>query len=82
MSLLLWSALRFQPAWTTFGSALTVLFLTYLDRAGPGRFRAAEVHAGHRAAARFMSLFSIIPLVLVARSPSSAWRPARWCGAR
>jgi integral membrane sensor domain MASE1 len=38
MSLMLWSALRFQPSWTTVGSALTVLFLTYLTGLGLAGF--------------------------------------------
>jgi diguanylate cyclase (GGDEF)-like protein len=66
MSLLLWSALRFQPAWTTFGSALTVLFLTYLTGLGLAGFAPPKSTLDSALLLGFMSLFSIIPLVLVA----------------
>jgi diguanylate cyclase (GGDEF)-like protein len=66
MSLLLWSALRFQPGWTTFGSALTVLFLTYLTGLGLAGFAPPRSTLDTALLLAFMSLFSIIPLVLVA----------------
>jgi len=66
MSLLLWSALRFQPAYTTFGSALTVLFLTYLTGLGLAGFAPPKTTLDSALLLGFMSLFSIIPLVLVA----------------
>jgi diguanylate cyclase (GGDEF)-like protein len=66
MSLLLWSALRFQPAYTTFGSALTVLFLTYLTGLGLAGFSPPKTTLDSVLLLGFMSLFSIIPLVLVA----------------
>jgi diguanylate cyclase (GGDEF)-like protein len=66
MSLLLWSALRFQPFWTTFGSALTVLFFTYLTGLGLAGFARPRTTLDTAMLLGFMSLFSIIPLVLVA----------------
>jgi len=66
MSLLLWSALRFQPFFTTFGSAFTVLFLTYLTGLGLAGFSPPQTTLDTALLLAFMSLFSIIPLVLVA----------------
>jgi diguanylate cyclase (GGDEF)-like protein len=66
MSLLLWSALRFQPAWTTIGSAATVLFLTYLTGLGLAGFAPPKSTLDSVLLLGFMSLFTIIPLVLVA----------------
>lgn len=66
MSLLLWSALRFQPSWTTVGSALTVLFLTYLTGLGLAGFSSPKTTLDSALLLGFMSLFAIIPLVLVA----------------
>src|SRR5687768_534098 len=66
MSLLLWSALRFQPAWTTMGSAATVLFLTYLTGLGLAGFSQPKTTLDSALLLGFMSLFAIIPLVLVA----------------
>jgi diguanylate cyclase (GGDEF)-like protein len=66
MSLLLWSALRFQPSWTTFGSAFTVLFLTYLTGLGLAGFAPPKTTLDSALLLGFMSLFSVIPLVLVA----------------
>ncbi len=66
MSLLLWSALRFPPAWTTLGSAATVLFLTYLTGLGLAGFAPPKSTLDSVLLLGFMSLFTIIPLVLVA----------------
>src|SRR4249919_183980 len=66
MSLLLWSALRFQPSFTTYGSALTVLFLSYLTGKGLAGFSPPKTTLDSALLLGFMSLFAIIPLVLVA----------------
>ena len=66
MSLLLWSALRFQPLWTTTGTALSVLFLTTLTGLGMAGFKAPENTLDSALLLGFMSLFGTLPLVLVA----------------
>jgi diguanylate cyclase (GGDEF)-like protein len=66
MSMLLWSALRFEPGWTTVGSAATILFLTYLTGLGLAGFAPPSTTADSALLLGFMALFAIIPLVLVA----------------
>ena len=66
MALLLWSALRFQPLWTTVGTAVTVLFLTTLTGLGLAGFDAPGSFLDSALLLGFMSLFGTIPLVLVA----------------
>lgn len=66
MALLLWSALRFQPLWTTLGAAITVLFLTTLTGLGLAGFDAPATFLDSALLLGFMGLFGTIPLVLVA----------------
>jgi diguanylate cyclase (GGDEF)-like protein len=66
MSLLLWSALRFQPGWTTLGTCAAVLFLTTLTGLGLAGFRAPVGTLDSALLLGFMTLFAILPLVLVA----------------
>ena len=66
MSLLLWSALRFHPLWTTAGTCVAVLFLTTLTGLGMAGFRAPENTLDASLLLGFMSLFGTLPLVLVA----------------
>lgn len=66
MSLLLWSALRFQPIWTTVGTGLAVLFLTWLTGLGLAGFKPPVGPLDSCLLLGFMSLFATIPLVLVA----------------
>ena len=66
MSLLLWSALRFQPIWTTMGACLAVFFLTTLTGLGLAGFKAPVGTLDSALLLGFMSLFATIPLVLVA----------------
>ena len=66
MSLLLWSALRFHPLWTTAGTCVAVLFLTTLTGLGMAGFRAPENTLDDSLLLGFMSLFGTLPLVLVA----------------
>ena len=66
MSLLLWSALRFQPIWTTMGACLAVFFLTTLTGLGLAGFKAPVGALDSALLLGFMSLFATIPLVLVA----------------
>ena len=66
MSLLLWSALRFQPLWTTLGTSVTVLFLTSLTGLGLAGFKPPETSLDSALLLGFMSLVGTLPLVLVA----------------
>ena len=66
MSLLLWSALRFQPLWTALGTCVTVLFLTSLTGLGLAGFRPPESSLDSALLLGFMCLVGTLPLVLVA----------------
>ena len=66
LSMLLWSALRFQPLWTALGTSVTVLFLTSLTGMGLAGFRPPQGPLDSALLLGFMSLFATIPLVLVA----------------
>ncbi len=66
LTLLVWSALRFEPTWTALGTAVTVLFLTTLTGLGLAGFEAPTGSLDSALLLGFMSLFGTIPLVLVA----------------
>ena len=66
MSLLLWSALRFPPIWTTLGACASVLFLSWLIGLGLAGFKPPQGMLDSVLLLSFMGLFSVIPLVLVA----------------
>jgi diguanylate cyclase (GGDEF)-like protein len=66
LALLLWSALRFQPEWTTLGTAVAVLFLTTLTGLGLGGFKPPAQLLDSVLLLAFMGLFATIPLVLMA----------------
>ena len=66
LSLLMWSALRFQPLWTAAGTMLTVLFLTSLTGLGLAGFRAPTGTLDAALLLCFMGLVATVPLVLVA----------------
>ena len=66
MSLLVWSALRFQPMWTHVGTCVSVLFLTTLTGLGLAGFKPPVTTLDSVLLLGFMSLFATIPLVLVA----------------
>lgn len=66
MSLMLWSALRFQPVWTAAGAGVTVLFLTSLTGMGLAGFSPPQTTLDSGLLLGFMALFGTIPLVLVA----------------
>ena len=66
MSLLVWSALRFQPLWTTAGMTVTVLFLTSLTGLGLAGFEAPADTLDASLLLCFMGLLATVPLVLVA----------------
>ena len=66
MALLLWSALRFEPLWTTLGTSIAVLFLTTLTGLGLAGFRSPVGALDSGLLLGFMGLVATIPLVLVA----------------
>ncbi len=66
LSLLLWSALRFQPIWTTLGTSLVVFFLTSLTGLGLAGFHAPSVSFDTAALLAFMTIVAAIPLMLLA----------------
>ena len=66
LSLLLWSALRFQPLWTALGTCVTVLFLTSLTGLGLAGFKPPSSALDAALLLGFMSLVGTLPLVLVA----------------
>ncbi len=66
MSLLMWSALRAAPVWTALGACVTVLFLTWLTGLGLAGFKPPHGPLDSALLLGFMSLFAVIPLVLVA----------------
>ena len=66
LSLLLWSALRFQPAWTTLGTCVAVIFLTTLTGMGLAGFQQPTGAVDSALLLGFMGMFATIPLVLVA----------------
>ena len=66
MSLLLWSALRFQPLWTALGTCATVLFLTSLTGLGLAGFKPPDTTLDSALLLGFMCLVGTLPLVLVA----------------
>ena len=66
VSLMIWSALRFQPAWTVLGTAFAILFLTSIIGLGLAGFQPPQDPIDAAVLLGFMCLFGIIPLVLVA----------------
>ncbi|WP_155844817.1 bifunctional diguanylate cyclase/phosphodiesterase [Arenimonas oryziterrae] len=66
LSLLLWSAIRFQPVWTVLGTSAVTVFLTSLTGLGLAGFTPPEKPLDSALLLGFMCLFSLIPLVLVA----------------
>ena len=66
LALLLWSALRFEPLWSTLGSAITVLFITTLIGLGMAGFKPPELLLDSVLLLAFMGMFGTIPLVLMA----------------
>ncbi|HMB57028.1 MAG TPA: EAL domain-containing protein [Arenimonas sp.] len=66
LSLLLWSAIRFQPIWTILSTSLVVLYLTSLTGLGLAGFTPPTQPLDSAMLLGFMCLISLIPLVLVA----------------
>ena len=68
--LLVWSAIRFPPHWTAAGTAATVLFLTTLTGLGLAGFTPPDQALDAAMLLGFLSILSVIPLILVASSYS------------
>jgi diguanylate cyclase (GGDEF)-like protein len=66
LSLLIWSAIRFQPVWTVVGTSVVVLFMTSLTGLGLAGFTPPTRSLDSALLLGFMCLFALIPLVLVA----------------
>ena len=66
LSLMIWSAVRFEPVWTVLGTAFAILFLTSVIGLGLAGFQPPEQPQDAAVLLGFMCLFAIIPLVLVA----------------
>ena len=68
--LLVWSAIRFPPLWTATGTAVTVSFLTTLTGLGLAGFKPPDLPLDAAMFLGFLSILSVIPLILVASSYS------------
>ncbi len=66
LSLLLWSAIRFQPPWTLLATSVTLLYLITLVGLGMAGFKPPERLLDSVSLLAIMSLFATMPLVLVA----------------
>ncbi|MBW8850637.1 MAG: EAL domain-containing protein [Xanthomonadales bacterium] len=66
LAMLVWSALRFSPAWTIFGTGLVVVTLVSLTGLGLAGFRAPVDPLDATLLLVFLCLFSFIPLMLLA----------------
>lgn len=64
--LLVWSALRFPPAWTVLGTCLVVLVLISMTGLGLAGFRAPADPLDATLLLAFLCLFSFIPLMMLA----------------
>jgi diguanylate cyclase (GGDEF)-like protein len=69
-ALLVWSAIRFPPHWTAAGTAATVLFLTTLTGLGLAGYTPPDQALDAAMLLGFLSILSVIPLILVASSYS------------
>ncbi len=66
IALIIWSAIRFQPIWTTGGITLTILILTSMTGFGMAGFKPPDALLDAALLLIFLCLISTIPLVLVA----------------
>ena len=66
IALIIWSAIRFQPVWTTAGITVTILILTSMTGFGMAGFKPPDELLDAALLLIFLCLISIIPLVLVA----------------
>jgi len=68
MSLLLWSAIRFQIVWTATGVAVTMLYLTSLTGFGLAGFDPPDAPLDSALLLGFLTLLAVVPMVLTAAS--------------
>jgi diguanylate cyclase (GGDEF)-like protein len=68
MSLLLWSAIRFQIAWTATSVAVTMLYLTSLTGFGLAGFDPPDAPLDSALLLGFLTLLAVVPMVLTAAS--------------
>lgn len=66
ITLIIWSAIRFQPVWTAAGITITILILTSMTGFGMAGFKPPDELLDAALLLSFLCLISIIPLVLVA----------------
>jgi diguanylate cyclase (GGDEF)-like protein len=66
LSLLLWSAFRFQPIWTAVGTGISIFFLTSMTGMGLAGFTPPKGTLDTALLLLFMCLFGAIPLALAA----------------
>ncbi len=66
ITLIIWSAIRFQPVWTAVGITITILILTSMTGFGMAGFKPPDELLDAALLLSFLCLISIIPLVLVA----------------
>ena len=66
VSLLIWSAIRFQPIWTTIGTSITVIITTAMIGLGVASFIQPHKLIDVTFLIIFLSLISILPLTLMA----------------
>ncbi len=66
ITLIIWSAIRFQPVWTAAGITITILVLTSMTGFGMAGFKPPDQLLDAALLLSFLCLISIIPLVLVA----------------
>ena len=71
MSLLLWSAIRFQIPWTSTGVAVTMLYLTSLTGFGLAGFDPPDALLDSALLLSFLTLLGVVPMVLTAASYES-----------
>lgn len=66
VTLIIWSAIRFQPVWTAIGITITILILTSMTGFGMAGFTPPDGLLDAALLLSFLCLIAIIPLVLVA----------------
>jgi len=66
ITLIIWSAIRFQPIWTAAGITVTILILTSMTGFGMAGFKPPDALLDAALLLSFLCLISIIPFVLVA----------------
>jgi len=71
MALVLWSAIRYPPAWTATANAVVVLSIASMIGLGLGGFRAPETLTDTILLLVFLSLMAIFPMMMMASNHES-----------